>query len=76
MPVRSAPAQKALSPAPVRTTTRTAASDLADATNSRMAVITPQDSEFRRSGRLMVMRPTPASTEYSTSLLGPTTMGR
>src|SRR5262245_60912582 len=67
MPVRSAPAQNALSPAPVSTTTRTASSARAPAIASRSPLITPYDIALRRSGRLIVTRATPPSTSYSTS---------
>src|SRR4051795_5896536 len=69
IPPRSAPAQNALSPAPVSTTTRTASSALAAAIASRSPCITPYDIELRRSGRLIVTRATTPSTSYNTSLL-------
>jgi hypothetical protein len=59
MPVRSAPAQNALSPAPVSTTTRTASSAEARAIASRNPLMTPYDIALRRSGRLIVTRATP-----------------
>src|SRR3954468_21537636 len=67
MPVRSAPAQNALSPAPVSTTTRTASSARARAMPSASPLITPYDIALRRSGRLIVTRAAPPSTSYSTS---------
>ena len=62
MPVRSAPAQNALSPAPVSTTTRTVGVGLGRGDASRSSVITVHDSALRRSGRLIVMVATPSAT--------------
>jgi len=62
MPVRSAPAQNALSPAPVSVTTRTAASDFAASKAVRSSDITVHDKALRRSGRLIVMVATPSAT--------------
>ena len=67
MPLRSAPAEKAFSPAPVMTTTRTMGSALAWATFSRMPSTTAQEIELRRLGRLIVTVATPAATSYRTS---------
>src|SRR4051794_31852913 len=67
MPVRSAPAQKALSPAPESTTTRTSSSARADAIASRRPLMTPYDIALRRSGRLIVTRATPPAASYSSS---------
>ena len=53
---RSAPAQNAWSPAPVRITTRTPSSDFAAATASRSCRMTSADIALRRSGRLIVTR--------------------
>ena len=65
MPVRSAPAQNALSPAPVSTTTRTSASAFAAANAARSSVITAHDRALRRSGRLIVTVATWSATSYS-----------
>ncbi len=62
MPDRSAPAQKALSPAPVSTTTRTSGSALAAAKCWRSSVMTVHESELRFSGRSMVRWATCPST--------------
>ena len=60
MPPRSAPAQKASSPAPVRTTTRTSGSS-SGGHQARRAdpAMASQDMALRRSGRLMVIRVVP-----------------
>ena len=63
---RSAPAQKALSPAPVRTTTRTSASCLHQANAAARSRSIAPDNGLRCSGRLSVTVATWASTERST----------
>ena len=53
--LRSAPAQKARSPAPVRTTTQTASSAATSEAVARRARRASRESAFRRSGRSRIM---------------------
>ena len=62
IPPRSAPAQKARSPAPVRTRTRTASSVVAVSKASASSDITWNDMALWRSGRSIVTRATAPST--------------
>src|SRR5262245_40735183 len=66
-PPRSAPAQKALSPAPVRTTARTASSSRARATAARRPCITTYDIAIRRTVPLNDTRASSAAVPISTS---------
>src|SRR6266511_3249862 len=66
-PLRSAPAQNARSPAPVRTTTATSASPLHHAKALRRSPIIDADSGFRCSGRFMVTVATEPSISSRTS---------
>ena len=61
-PPRSAPAQKTLSPAPVRTTARTASSSRAVFTASTSCVSSSPLSALRWSGRFRVRVATPSLT--------------
>ena len=61
-PPRSAPAQKTLSPAPVRTTARTSSSSRAVFTASTSAASSSPLRALRWSGRLSVSRATPPFT--------------
>ena len=64
-PLRSAPAQNALSPAPASTITRASASASAAARAASSSWINVRESAFRTSGRFSVIRATPRSREVS-----------
>src|SRR3954471_18122278 len=64
---RSPPAQKALSPAPVSTSTAAASSALNRRTPSQSPARTAADSALRASGRSMVSQAIPFSTSYRTT---------
>src|SRR5215207_2808600 len=74
MPERSAPAQNAFSPAPVRTTTRVPPSIFAAAIAARSSESTAHDSALWTSGRLIVSVVTPSAV--STSTAGAAAIGR
>ncbi|HYH23084.1 MAG TPA: hypothetical protein VD995_31105 [Azospirillum sp.] len=70
--LRSPPAQKARSPAPVSTTARTSPSAMAARRAPAMPVVTASLMALRRSGRLMVIHCTdPRRSHSTTSVISP-----
>src|SRR5580704_13785122 len=67
MALRSAPAQKDLSPAPVITTARTSASCCASSSASPTPMLTAPLTQLRASGRLIVMTRTSPRRSVSTA---------